>query len=74
MVWPATVTVAVRAAPVFEPTDTRTAPLPEPAAPETIVAHDALLLAVHAHPVADVTVKVNSSPAAATDVRPGATS
>ena len=74
MVWPATVTVAVRAAPLFELTDTRTGPLPEPAAPDTIVAHDALLLAVHAHPVAVVTVKVTSSPAAATEVRAGATS
>jgi len=66
--------VPVRAAPLLGLTDTLTDPLPVPAAPETIVTHETLLLAAHAHPLADVTVKVTSSPAGATDVRAGATS
>jgi hypothetical protein len=59
---------------LFALTDTRTDPLPDPAPPDAIEIHEALLLADHAHPVGAVTATVMSSPAAASDVRPGATS
>ena len=52
---PATVNVAVRAAPVLTATANVTVPLPLPDAPAVIVIKVALLVAVHAHPVPAVT-------------------
>jgi hypothetical protein len=53
---PATVSVALReAAVVFAATAYETAPFPLPAAPETMVTHDAELLAFHAHPAPALT-------------------
>ena len=54
-VCPATVSVPLRALPVLAATLKPTEPLPEPLVPEVIVSHDALLLAVHAHPLVVVT-------------------
>jgi len=48
--WPAMVIVPVRAAPVFAATVKLTDPLLAPIAPAVIVIHDALVVAVHAHP------------------------
>jgi hypothetical protein len=45
---PAIVSVPVRAAPGFAVALNRTCPLPVPLAPEVIVSHEALLVAVHA--------------------------
>jgi hypothetical protein len=47
-VCPAIVTVPVRLAPLFDATRIRTVPDPVPLAPELIVIHAALLVAVHA--------------------------
>jgi hypothetical protein len=52
---PATLSVPLRAAPVFGATVKATAPLPLPVAPDEIAMKVALLVAVHAHPVAAVT-------------------
>ena len=52
---PATVSVALRAAPAFGSTVKATVPLPLPVAPDVIARKVALLVAVHAHPVAVVT-------------------
>ncbi len=46
----ATVSVPVRASPLFDATLKVAVPLPLPLAPDVIVIHDALLCAVHAHP------------------------
>ena len=74
-VWPATVIVPVRTvAPLFGLAETRTDALPDPALLDVIVIHGTLLLADHAHPPGAVTATVTSPPAAATDVRAGATS
>ena len=65
-VWPPTVTVAVRAAPVLAATVTTTVPVPVPLAGAT-VAHAALLDAVQPHVVAlAVTGTLNVPPVAAT--------
>jgi len=54
-VCPATVSVPLRALPVLAAMLKPTDPFPVPLAPEVIVSHDALLLAVHAHPLVVVT-------------------
>ena len=46
-------------------------PLPEPGVPLVTVSHDWLLVAVHAQPVAEVTVKLDDPPAAAGDAEVG---
>ena len=51
-VWFATVTVPLRAPPVFAAAVIVTVPSPRPVAPEVIESHDVLLLAVHGHPFA----------------------
>jgi hypothetical protein len=61
------VSVPVRAVPVFARALKPTEPLPVPFAPELIVSHGALLVAVHAHPLAVVTATVPVPPDAATD-------
>lgn len=57
-VWPATVIVPVRAAPVFAATLKVTLPLPLPVAPAVIAIHEALLVAVHPQPLPAVTATV----------------
>jgi hypothetical protein len=57
-IWPAIVKVPFRAAPVLAATLYATVPLPVPVAPEVMVSHDALLVAVHAQPDPLVTVTV----------------
>ena len=54
-VCPAIVSVPLRALPVLAATLKPTVPFPLPLVPEVIVSHDALLLAVHAHPLVVVT-------------------
>ena len=54
-VWPAIMSVPVRAAPVFAATAYRTVPSPAPLAPDDTVIHSALLAAVHEHAEAVVT-------------------
>jgi hypothetical protein len=55
-VWFATVNVPLRAAPLLTAALIDTVPLPVPLAPDVIDNHDALLVAVHVHPVPVVTV------------------
>ena len=63
-VWPAIVIVAVRGpVPVFA--DALNAAVSLPLAPDVTVNHDALLLAVHAHPAGAVTATEPDSPGAA---------
>jgi len=50
-VWPAIVSVPVRALPVFAATLNETLPSPVPLAPEVIVSHAALLVAVQLQPL-----------------------
>lgn len=65
---PAIVSVPVRLeATVFAATLKPTVPLPDPVAPLVIVIHAALLVAVHAQPVATATVLLPVPPEAATD-------
>jgi hypothetical protein len=54
--------VPVREPPVFAATRYRTVPSPVPDAPEVIVIHDTLLVAVHVHPlvVSTFTLPVSS--------------
>lgn len=67
-VWLAIVSVPVRATPVFAAALMETVPLPLPLVPAVIVNHDALLAAIHAHPLPAVTVTGPAAPAlAATD-------
>jgi hypothetical protein len=54
-VCPATVSEPLRALPVLAATLKPVVPFPDPLLPEVIVSHDALLLAVHAHPLVVVT-------------------
>jgi hypothetical protein len=61
------VSVPVRAAPLFGRTLKPTEPFPAPFEPEVIVSHDALLVAVHAHPLVVVTATVPPPPDAAMD-------
>jgi len=67
-VWFATVNEPVRAAPVFAAALIDTVPLPVPLAPAVIDSHKTLLVAVHVHPAAVVTVTGPvAPPPAATD-------
>jgi hypothetical protein len=59
------VIVPVRCGPALAATEKFTAPPPEPLAPELIVIHAALLVAVHAHPVVVVTLTLPAPPEAA---------
>jgi hypothetical protein len=68
-VWFATVSVPVRAAPVFAVALVDTVPLPVPLAPAVIDNHDTLLAAVHVHPAAVVTVTGPAAPPPATTDR-----
>ena len=64
-VWPATVSVAVRDTVVgFAAAAKATTPVPLPAAPDVTVSQDALLDAVQAHPLVDVTLTEPVPPAA----------
>ena len=63
-VFPPTVIVPVLSGPVFAATVKVTVPFPLPV-PELIVIHDSLVVAVQAHPVVVVTVKLPFPPAAA---------
>jgi hypothetical protein len=67
MVVEATVSVPVRATPVFGATLKAAAPLPLPLAPDVIVIHDALLWAVHAQPVPEETATCAVPPPNAND-------
>ena len=64
-VCPATVRVPLRAAPVLAATLNSTAPGPLPLAPDVMLSHDALLLAVQLHPLLVETVTGLPGPAAA---------
>ena len=64
---PAIVRVPVRAAPVFGWALNPTEPFPVPLAPEVIVSHPVLLVAVHAQTLVVVTPTVPVPPVAATD-------
>jgi hypothetical protein len=67
-VWPATVSVPVRAVvAVLAAALKETVPLPEPLAPLVTASQEALLTAVHAQPVPAVTFTVPVPPAAGTD-------
>ena len=73
-VWPATVSVPFRAAPVFAATVYVTLPFPVPELPLPIVIQFALLVAVHAHVEEVVTFRfVPLPPAAPIDALVGAT-
>ncbi len=63
-VWPAMVIVPVRCGPVFAATENCVAPLPLPLAPEAIVIHAALLVAVQAQSLAAVTLTEPPPPVA----------
>ncbi len=63
-VWPATVIVPVLCRPVLAATEKAAAPLPELLAPELIVIQVSLLSAVHAQPVAVVTLTLPVPPLA----------
>jgi hypothetical protein len=65
-VCPATVKVPVRCAPVLAVAVNPTLPFPLPLAPDVIVSHEALLVAVHPQPVEAVTaIDVPAPPDAA---------
>jgi hypothetical protein len=73
-VWPATVNVPIRVAPVFAAAVNATDPLPERLDPEVIVNHVELVAAVQEHPVWVVTeICGPGPPAAATDGVSGVT-
>jgi len=61
-VCPAIVSAPVRAAPAFAAAVNATVPLPLPVAPDVIVIHGALLLAVHRQPAVVVTFEVPVPP------------
>jgi hypothetical protein len=66
-VWPAIVSVPVRAAAVFAATANATVPLPVPDAPPVSVSHGAFALALHAHVLAEaVTATVPEAAVSAT--------
>ena len=71
-VWPPMVSVALRPAPVLAATENATVPLPVPLAPDVIVIHGALLVAVHAHPLVAVTVTEPVPPPTAMSADEGA--
>jgi hypothetical protein len=64
-VWPAMVNVPVRCGPVFAATENCVVPTPLPLAPLEIVIQATLLVAVHAQPVAAVTLTKLDPPLAA---------
>jgi hypothetical protein len=64
-VWPATVSVPLRAAPVFAATLNSTEPGPLPLVPDVMLSHDALLLAVQLQPLVVEIVTGLPGPAAA---------
>jgi hypothetical protein len=58
-VWPATVNVPVRGLPVaFCAMENETAPMPEPVAPDVIVSHEVVVVAVHEQEVPAMTLSV----------------
>ncbi len=59
---PAIVMVPFRAAPLFDPTQKSTVPLPEPAVPESMEIQSALLFVVQAQPAPAVTLIVPVPP------------
>jgi hypothetical protein len=61
-VWPAIVTVPVRAPPRFGAMPSPTSPFPVPLAPDSTAIHDALLDAVHAHPLCVLTSTLSPPP------------
>ena len=62
-VWPAIVSVPVRALPEFDATLKVTVPLPVPLLPDVIVSQPALLAAVHGHPdAADTATELPAPP------------
>jgi hypothetical protein len=65
-VCPATVSVPLREPPVLAATLNPTEPFPEPLPPDVIESHDALLVAVHAHPLVVVTATLPLDAVAAT--------
>src|SRR6476620_11257132 len=65
-VWPAIMSAAERGPPVVAAALYATVPLPLPLAPEVIVSHAALLVAVQAHPAALVTGTLPVPPPAGT--------
>jgi len=65
-VWPAIVIVPVRCGPVLAATENSVTPLPLPLAPAVMVIQLSLLVAVHAQPVAVVTLTEPDPPLAAT--------
>src|SRR5436853_6957046 len=65
-VWPAIVTGPVRGEPELAATASVTVPVPVPLAPDAIVMKGALLVAVHAQALSDVTVTVGDPPPPAT--------
>ena len=67
------VNVPVRAPPVFLATATVTVPLPTPVAPVVTIIHNALLVAVQAHPAVVVTLNVSTVASASTFRLPGDT-
>jgi hypothetical protein len=71
-VWPAIVSVPARAAPPLAPTVNPTEPFPLPVAPDVTEIHPALLVDVHMHPAAVVTLTEGPAPPpAATDAFTG---
>jgi hypothetical protein len=71
-VCPAIVIVPDRLLPLeFDPTLNPTVPLPVPAAPNAMVSHGVVVVAVHAQPVLAVTATDLGPPAAAMDVLVG---
>jgi hypothetical protein len=71
-VWPAIVTVPVRAAPAFGAADTATVPLPVPELPLVIVIHGSFGVAVHGQAGPVVTAVEAGPPPAGTDCDAGA--
>jgi len=68
-VWPAIVSVPVRAGPLLAATAIVMLPFPVPLAPEAIEIHETLLCAVHAHPADAVTDTEDPvDPVAATEI------
>jgi len=65
-VWPAIVSVPLRAAALFDATLNATDPLPLPDAALVTVIHGALAVAVHAQPVPAVTATLPLPPVAST--------
>lgn len=65
-VWPAIVSVPLRAGPSFAATENATEPLPVPDAPFVILIHAAPDAAVQVHPAPAVTVTVPLAPGAST--------